>query len=117
MRNSLEFIATFPFIDGAELLEACHSMSKPNSPQEKSVKTHACGLLCIIMRLKMPSKCYRSAQMARQFKQDPFIETTSKECQSDVISVYYHPSKLTTSYPKTNDVIINAFVKISNSNI
>ena len=29
---------------------------KPNSPQEKSVKKHACGLLRIIVRLKMPSK-------------------------------------------------------------
>ena len=34
-------IARFPFVDWAELLEACHSMSKPSSPHEKSVEEHA----------------------------------------------------------------------------
>ena len=67
-----------------ELIEAYHSMSKPNSPQEKavkknvhgSVKKNVHGSLRIIVRLKMPSKFYWSAQMTRQFKQACFIETT-----------------------------------------
>ena len=42
-------------------------MSKPNSPQEKSVKKHAHGLLRISERFKMPNKRYRSAQMTRYF--------------------------------------------------
>ena len=33
-------IARFSFLDWAELLEACHLMSKSRSPQEKSVKKH-----------------------------------------------------------------------------
>ena len=45
-------IAQFSFVDWAELLDACHSMSKQNSPQEKSVKKHVHGLLHIIVRLK-----------------------------------------------------------------
>ena len=62
-------------------------MSKPNIPQVKSVKKHAHGLL--IVRLKMPSKCYRSAKMTRQFKQVLFVKTTSKERRSDVMTLYY----------------------------
>ena len=31
-------IARFPFVDWAELLKACHSISNENSPHEKSVK-------------------------------------------------------------------------------
>ena len=37
------------------------------STQKTSVKKHTLELLHIILRLKMPSKCYRSAQMMRQF--------------------------------------------------
>ena len=70
-------IARFHFVDWAEPLEACHSISKPNSPQEKWLKKHGCGFLFVIVRLKMHSKRYRSAQMTRQFKQALFIETTS----------------------------------------
>ena len=55
-----QFIARFPFVDWAEMLEAWHSMSKLNSPQEKSLKKHVWGLLRIIARLKKPSKRYRS---------------------------------------------------------
>ena len=69
-------IARFPFVDWTELLEACHSMSNPNSPQEKSVKKNAHGLLRIIVRLKMPSKRYRSAQMTRHFIQALVVEIT-----------------------------------------
>ena len=36
----------------AELLEACHSMLEPSSPQENSVKKHVHGLLRIFVRLK-----------------------------------------------------------------
>ena len=54
-------IPQFPFIDWAELLEACHSMSKPNSAQEKLVKKHTHGLLWIIVRLRVSGKGYRSA--------------------------------------------------------
>ena len=64
-------------------------MSKPNSPQVKSVKKHAHRLLLIIVRFKMPSKCYRSAKMTRQFKQALFVKTTSKERRSDVMMLYY----------------------------
>ena len=39
-------------LDWAELLEACHSMSKPSSPQENSFKKYLRGLLRIIVRLK-----------------------------------------------------------------
>ena len=48
-------IARFPFVDWMELPEACQSMSKPNNPQEKSVKTHNC-------EIKMLSKRYRSGK-------------------------------------------------------
>ena len=58
-------IPRFAFVDWAELLEACHSMSRPNSAQEKSVQKHPRGLLCIIVRLIMACKHYRSAQMTR----------------------------------------------------
>ena len=34
----MPYIARFPFVDWAELLKACHSMSRPSSPHEKSVK-------------------------------------------------------------------------------
>ena len=44
------------------LFEACHSMSTPISPQDKLVKKHVRGLLRIIVRLKMPSKCYAIGQ-------------------------------------------------------
>ena len=37
--KSLVVIARFPFVDWAELLEACHLMSKPNSSQEKLVRS------------------------------------------------------------------------------
>ena len=43
-------IARFPFVDWPELLKACHSMSKPSSPHEKSVMWHAYELLRIIIR-------------------------------------------------------------------
>ena len=56
---SIITIAQFPFVDWAELLEACHSMSKQNSPQEKLIKKHERGLLCTIVRLKMPSNAIR----------------------------------------------------------
>ena len=82
----MNFIARFPFVDWAELLEACHSMSKSNSPPEKSVKKHARGLLRITVRLKMPSKRYRSAQMTRHFKQAVFVEITSKERRCNVMT-------------------------------
>ena len=58
---TLCIIAPIPFVDCAVLLEACHSMSKPDSPSEKSAKKHARGLLHIIVKLKMPSKRYRAA--------------------------------------------------------
>ena len=41
------YVAQFPFVDWVELLEACHSMSNLNSPQEKSVKRvvmHSCEI-------------------------------------------------------------------------
>ena len=75
----------FPFVDWAELLEACHSMSKSNSPQEKSVKKHVRTHNC---EIKNPSKHCQSAQMTRHFKQDPFIEPTSKEHQCNVMMLY-----------------------------
>ena len=80
-------------------------MSKPNSPQEKPVNKHACGLLynCEIIKIgkiacpwfvmhnceiiKMPSKCYQSAQMTRHFKQAPFVETMLKERRHKVITL------------------------------
>ena len=37
---------------------------------------------------KMTSKRYRSAQMTRQFKQASFVETPSKESQSNVRMLY-----------------------------
>lgn len=73
-------VARFPFIEWAELFEAGRSMSKPNSPQEKSLKKHDRRLLRITVRLKMPSKCYLSAQMTRRFKQ----ALSSKQCQKNV---------------------------------
>ena len=36
--NIKAYIARFPFVKLAELLKACHSMSKSSSPHEKSVK-------------------------------------------------------------------------------
>ena len=38
---------------------------------------------------KMTSKRYRSAQMTRQFKQASFVETPSKESQSNVRMLYW----------------------------
>ena len=55
-------------------------MSNPNSPQDKSVKKHARGLLHVIKRLKMPSNRYLAVQKTRNLEQAPFIKTTSKEC-------------------------------------
>ena len=63
-------------------------MSNPNSSQEKSIEKHARELLCIIVILKMPGKRFWSAQMTRQFKQALFVETTSKERRSNVITLY-----------------------------
>ena len=67
---------------------ACHSMSKPNSSREKSVKKHVRGVLRIIVRLKMPSKRYRSAQRTRHFKHAPFIERKSKERRCNLLTLY-----------------------------
>ena len=63
-------------------------MSKPKSPQEKSVKRHRRGLLLTTVRLKMPNKRYWSAQMTTQFKQTPFVKTTSKQRRSNVMTLY-----------------------------
>ena len=91
-----------------ELLEACHSVSKPNSPQEKSVEKHECGLLGIIVRFKMPSKGYRSAQMmrleARRTKRAPFVET-SIERQCKVMTLSGCPKVISTSKHCTNVVM------------
>ena len=62
-------------------------MSKPSSPQEKSVKKHERGLLRIIVILKMPGKRSRSAQMTRPFKQAHFVEKTSKERRSNIMTL------------------------------
>ena len=59
-------------------------MSQPNIPQEKIGKSMRVG---IIVRLKMPSKRYLSAQMTRHFKQAPFFETTSKERPCNVMTL------------------------------
>ena len=46
------------------------------------------GCLRIIVRLNMPSKHYQSAQMMRQFKQAPFVETMSTERLCNVMMLY-----------------------------
>ena len=63
-------------------------MSKPSSPQENSLKKHVHGLLLIIVRVKILSKRYRSAQMTRRFLLAPFAETTSKERRCSVLALY-----------------------------
>ena len=59
-------IAPLSFADWADLLEACHSMSKPRSSRREPVKQHAYEIVCIIIRLKMPGKRYRSLNMMKQ---------------------------------------------------
>ena len=63
-------------------------MSKPSSPQENSLKKHVHGLLLIIVRVKMFSKRYRSAQMTRRFLLAAFAETTSQERRCNVLALY-----------------------------
>ena len=77
-------------------------MSKLNSPQVKSVKKLVCWLLRISVRLKMPSKRYRS------FKQAPFVETSSKERQSNVMTLYGRPEgylDFTESHQRSHNVV------------
>ena len=77
-------IARFPFVDWVELLEACQSMSKPNSPQEKSAKKIVRGLLRTIVRLKCQANAIGQGN-------DETIQTGSfrrKKCQKNVDLTY-----------------------------
>ena len=53
----------------------------------------------------MPSKRYWSAQMMRQFKPAPFIETMSKEHQSNVMTLSLTSRKFKTLHQCSHNVV------------
>ena len=68
-----------------ELLKACHSMSKPNSLQEKSVKKHARGLLRIIVRLKIPSLVNAIGQHKGQDSSNGLLSSKQRQKNAEVL--------------------------------